>query len=136
MSRLVVDTHVLIWYLLSPERLSPTALRELDAAEAEPGGVVVPAVALGEAAQLARLGRHSFSVSDYHLVEAALADEAARGWRVEAFGREAAAHVVGLPASIRDPGDLFICATALELGVPLVTKDREIRTTGAVPVVW
>jgi PIN domain nuclease of toxin-antitoxin system len=42
-------------------------------------------------------------------------------------------------AALRDPWDRLITATAIGLGVPLVTKDRAITAvakTGAVEVVW
>ena len=35
-----------------------------------------------------------------------------------------------------DPFDRFIVATAASLGLPLVTKDRAISSTGYVEVIW
>lgn len=38
-------------------------------------------------------------------------------------------------AELADPFDRFIVATAAQLGLPLVTADRAILRTGAVPVI-
>jgi len=37
---------------------------------------------------------------------------------------------------LRDPADQQIVATALELGAPLVTKDRRIRDANVVKTIW
>jgi PIN domain nuclease of toxin-antitoxin system len=42
-----------------------------------------------------------------------------------------------LPASFPgDPMDRIIAATALDQGVPLITKDRAMHRSNTVPVVW
>jgi PIN domain nuclease of toxin-antitoxin system len=38
--------------------------------------------------------------------------------------------------SIRDPADRLIVATALHLGIPLVTTDARIRAAGVVETIW
>jgi PIN domain nuclease of toxin-antitoxin system len=44
---------------------------------------------------------------------------------------------IELPSSYpKDPMDRIIGATALAHGIPLVTKDRLIRKSKAVPVIW
>lgn len=37
---------------------------------------------------------------------------------------------------VGDSADRIIVATALHLGVPLVTKDRKIIDSGLVPTIW
>lgn len=42
-------------------------------------------------------------------------------------------------AALRDPWDRLVTATAIDLGVPLVTKDHAVTAvaeTGAVEVIW
>jgi PIN domain nuclease of toxin-antitoxin system len=41
-----------------------------------------------------------------------------------------------LPDPIRDPADRLIVATALQQGVPLVTKDARIHESRIVPTIW
>ena len=36
----------------------------------------------------------------------------------------------------RDPFDALICAAAATLGLPLITRDGDIRRSGAVTVLW
>ena len=44
--------------------------------------------------------------------------------------------VVVSVASLADPWDRFIVATAKVLGIALVTKDAPIRDSGLVPTIW
>jgi PIN domain nuclease of toxin-antitoxin system len=36
----------------------------------------------------------------------------------------------------RDPFDALICAAALDLELPLITRDADIKGSGAVRVIW
>ena len=36
----------------------------------------------------------------------------------------------------RDPFDALICASAQTIGLPLITRDAEIRGSGTVKVIW
>jgi PIN domain nuclease of toxin-antitoxin system len=36
----------------------------------------------------------------------------------------------------RDPFDALICASARDLGLPLITRDAAIRQSAAVKVMW
>ena len=38
--------------------------------------------------------------------------------------------------ALRDPGDRLIMATAIDLGVPLVSADARIAVTGLVEILW
>ena len=38
--------------------------------------------------------------------------------------------------ALGDPWDRFITATAMALGLPLVTRDRHIRESGLVDTIW
>ena len=38
--------------------------------------------------------------------------------------------------ALGDPWDRFITATAMALGLPLVTRDRRIRESGLVGTIW
>ena len=47
-----------------------------------------------------------------------------------------AVRAASLPDPIRDPADRLIIATAIERGVPLVTKDDRIHRAGVVETIW
>lgn len=45
-------------------------------------------------------------------------------------------HFEALPASINDPTDGLIVATAQALGIPIVTRDGRITAARVVEVIW
>lgn len=132
---IVVDTHALVWYLTGPDRLSPTALDALRVAEDEEG-IIVPAMVLAEVGQLSVLKRRGFIATDYQVVKDAVLSIDVPGLNLVAFTASAAALVVDLAETIRDPFDLCVTATAVDLGLPLVTTDRIIANSGALQTIW
>ena len=57
MSAVVADTHIAIWYLATPDRLSPDALAALDEADATGGPIYVASISVVEVAYLIEKGR-------------------------------------------------------------------------------
>jgi len=46
-------------------------------------------------------------------------------------------HIAAAPLkALPDPADRFIVATATHLGLPLVTRDAKIASSGAVDTIW
>jgi PIN domain nuclease of toxin-antitoxin system len=135
----LADTHTLIWWLTEPSLLGDTARKDLRAAHDDTAGGILVSVAT-------RIDLH------YLAAKGKLAREVIRAvWDVvdspdtnvrpvpvtaaiaERFGDPALAG--GLP----DPWDRLIVATAIDLDVALVTKDRAIHALGAqhlVTVSW
>jgi PIN domain nuclease of toxin-antitoxin system len=128
MSALVLDTHVALWWSFLPEKLSRTARKSVDSASE----LLIPGIVFWEAALLVRKGRIQLPVSPSMWLDG-----------LESTGR---IRVVALDARIAidadalemhdDPADRFIVATALQCKAPLVTKDRTIRSTKLLQVVW
>jgi PIN domain nuclease of toxin-antitoxin system len=128
MSALVLDTHVALWWSFLPEKLSRTARKSLDSA----AELLIPGIVFWEAALLVRQRRIELPVTSSEWLDG-----------LESSGR---IRVVALDARIAidadalemhdDPADRFIVATALQCKAPLVTKDRVIRSTKLVRVVW
>ncbi|MGF1616025.1 MAG: type II toxin-antitoxin system VapC family toxin [Gammaproteobacteria bacterium] len=117
--RLLLDTHILLWALDTPERL-PLALRNrLESPETE---VFFSAASIWEVAIKSALGRVSFRYSP---------DEIAEGARVTGFIElpiysEHAAQVVRLPLHHNDPFDRLLVAQALMMPAKLVTADAAL----------
>jgi PIN domain nuclease of toxin-antitoxin system len=128
---LVLDTHVLLWWLSAPVHLSDEAARRVGAATR----LWVPAICAWEIATLARRGRIGL-------------DRPCADWLAQAFGRpeiacapldwRVAAAAGGLAAEDLhgDPADRLIVATALALRCPLVSKDARVRAFAGVEVLW
>lgn len=125
---LVVDTHAVVWWTLSPQLLSPRATRELADAEV----VGVPAIVLWEVALLARKGRLELDLPVAEWAERLLAIPRVRSLPLTATVALAAEALDMHP----DPADRFIVATAREHDAALLTRDRLLRRLKGVRTVW
>jgi PIN domain nuclease of toxin-antitoxin system len=127
-SSLVVDTHAALWWSFLPEKLSRKARKSLDSADQ----VVIPAIVFWEAALLVRKRRIELPVTIGEWLDGL---ESGGRWRVVALEARIALAADALQMH-DDPADRFIVATALQCNAPLVTKDRAIRSSKLVAVVW
>lgn len=118
--RLLLDTHIWLWSLLDPARLTPAVANALTAADAE---IWLSSISIWETALLAERGRIEI-VGD--LVDW-LADAQARAPLSEApVTHEIAVRSRSVDLPHDDPADRFIAATAAVFGLTLVTADRRI----------
>jgi PIN domain nuclease of toxin-antitoxin system len=115
--RLLLDTHALLWALLAPARLSPTAA---DAIEDGANEVFVSVVSAWEIEIKRAKGKLPIPVP----LSDALAEQRFRTLPV--ILRYALA-VESLPRRHRDPFDRMLIAQAHIEGMTLVTSDREVR---------
>ena len=132
---LLLDTHALIWLDAGME-LTDTALVAIELARAN-GGVLVSAVSAWEIGALARKGRLRLDLAPSAWMRRFLSNA---GVRSVPLSIEAAIEASGLPQPLHsDPADRLLIATARELGIPLLTRDRLIHKyaagTGAVRVI-
>lgn len=124
MRSLVADTHAVVWHLTEPQRLGKQARRLLASADAGRATVHVPVVALVEIALLHERGRLRFGADR---VVAQLARHA--GWQVLALDIEQCLRFATL-ASMKDPMDRLVAASALALDATLVSADEVFDGTG------
>lgn len=129
--RYLLDTHVWLWRLIDPARLSVTAAEILAHREHE---LFLSPISVWEAMVLCRKGRLELRPNAESWIRSALAgspvttaplthEVAIRAERIEGFG-------------IPDPADRFLVATALEEGLVLLTSDRHIRSYSSVETCW
>lgn len=123
--RLLLDTHVLLWWRDDSPRLSPRAQGEI----ADPTNEIhVSTATLWEIIIKRGLGKLSFL------------DDLEDVVREESFGLmpisfQHLRRLETLPGLHRDPFDRILVAQALTEGMPLVTNDRALLAYGA-PTLW
>ena len=118
--KLLLDTHIWIWALNQPEKLSAKVRRALQ----RPGNeLYLSPVSVWEAHHLERRGRIRLRQPFDVWVRQALAGAPVR----EApFTFAVALMAVRIELPQPDPGDVFLAATAIALGLTLVTGDEQL----------
>jgi|SRR6266481_606567 len=129
----VLDTHAAIWYVFIRKRLSQDALRFIRRAVESGRPVYISAISLVETIYLIERGR--IPLEAIQRLEAGLKDPAS-GLLVAPVDEDVAEAVHRVPRDIvPDMPDRIIAATALHLGLPLITRDQKIQSTG-IPTIW
>jgi PIN domain nuclease of toxin-antitoxin system len=126
---ILLDTHVLIWLVREPQKLSRTAA---EAIRTSSDGIAVSAMTLWEVAYLAASGRLNVQGTVDAFVERMTSRVAIRPITTQI----AVLASQFPPAYPRDPVDKLIGATALSEGIALVTMDKKIRASGALKTIW
>lgn len=130
---ILVDSHVWVWWAGDPGRVSPKARRALDKAMAA-NAIYVSSISVWEISMLAERGRLTLSMDVADWISRA---EAMPFFRFVPVDNTIAHRSVRLPGVLhQDPADRIIVATALTLGMPLVTKDQKLRGYPHLPTVW
>ena len=128
---ILLDTHVLIWLASDPSKLSKKAAEAIRSS-IKRGGIAISAITLWELAWLATHGRLSFGGTVEDFVEKISSRTAIRPITVKV-----AVLANQLPTNYSgDPCDRLIGSTALAEGLPLVTKDRNIRGCRQLQTIW
>ncbi len=129
----IVDTHAAIWYLFGDPRLSLVARTFIETAATEGDRIGLSTITLAEVVYLAEKERIATATFDRFL--AALEMPGAVLIEVP-FDR----HVAGALSrvdrrQVPDLPDRIIAATALYCGVPIITRDAQIQTSG-LATIW
>jgi len=129
---ILLDTHVVVWLALDQTQLSKRARAAIDDARRNGDGLAISDITLLELATLASKGRIRLNIS----LESFLREIEARFTILPISGR-ACVRALGLPAAYpKDPADRIIAGTALVEGLSLLTADRAIRRSRALPTIW
>jgi PIN domain nuclease of toxin-antitoxin system len=129
---ILLDTHVVIWLAQDYKRISPTAQSKIEDARRKDRGLAISDITLLEIARLGSRGRINL-IPDAETVLALVE----RRFIVLPITANIALQAYELPANYpKDPVDRIIGATALVEDIPLLTADRQIRKSRAVPTLW
>lgn len=125
---LLLDTHVWIWLINGGEPLASSEARRAIEKAAGTAGILVSIISVWEVGMLEAKGRIGFPLSCEKWVDQALS---APGISTAPLTPDIALASSRLPGGFHgDPADRIIVATARQLGVALVTRDRKIIDYG------
>lgn len=132
MSALVADTHAAIWFLARNPSLSRVAWAALNQTAEAGEPIYIPTICVVEATYLAEKGRISVAIVE-RLKQVLL--DGSFAYRHAPLSLEVAIALGHISRNqVPDLPDRVIAATALALGLPLVTCDGEIRASSSVTI--
>ena len=130
MKRVLLDTHVWIWWSVEAHKhLSRKALETLEQAEEK----WISAISLWELAKLVERGRIAFSIPLLEWMKRSLQEE---DISVAPLEPEICVESCSLQGFHRDPADQLIVATARVHSIPLITADERIQKYPGVKTLW
>ena len=130
--RVLVDTHILIYWCTEPDRLSP-AQKHAMSLVSDRNPAIVADISLWEIAMLVMLGRLKLDLPVREWLDRAVAPPLVR---VAPITSAVAGELLSLSDwANRDPADRLIVATARVFGSHIVTNDELITNSGLVAVV-
>lgn len=130
---IVVDTNIIVWYFDDYSRLTKLAETTVDYAAAN-GTVFVASISIVELTYLIEKGRVP---KDLLVLLRKTLDESSSAFRLAELSRGVADELEYIDRSIvADMPDRIIAATALHLGIPLITSDGNVRKLTNIETIW
>ncbi len=129
---ILLDTHVVVWLASDDSRISNPAQVAIHEARKTERGLAISDFTLFELSMLFRKRRFNLATTPELFLT-----EIERRFVVLPITANIALQAFEFPSSYpKDPADRIIGATALIEDMPLLTADREIRKSRAVPTIW
>jgi len=119
--RILLDTHLLLWSLSQPSKLSASVRRKIDA-----GDVYASAASIWEISIKSTLGKLDADPREV------LEGIEPAGFGLLSVSGEHAARVAELPSLHKDPFDRILVAQALTEPMILLTNDRALQPYGSI----
>lgn len=130
---ILLDTHAWIWWVANPDQISAPARQRIETVIRE-DSVCISSMSCWELSLLVKKGRLDLTLSPEEWIAKS---EELPFFRFIPIDNRIAIRSNDLPGDLHDdPADRVIIATALTLGVPLITKDQKIRDYPHVETLW
>lgn len=128
----VTDTHALLLHAVQPSKLGKRAAAHFEDCEAQRAVTYVPVSVIWELSYLVRAGRGNLRRSSREFFADLFSSPSYQPYDMSVEQAFIAADI-GLG---RDPFDALITAAAIDLDLPLITRDEQIRTSRRVRTLW
>jgi len=128
----VTDTHAIVFHAAGGGRLGPKAAAFFDRCERREAILYVPGAVIWECSLLARVARINLRRTVRTFFEDLFSNPSYQPL-------DLSSDQIFLADELRfnrDPFDALICAAARSVELPLITRDADIRGSGAVKVIW
>ena len=130
---IVVDTHIIIWNALKPERLSEKAEKAISAAN-DSDGIIFCEMSLWEISMLIHEGRLSVDIEYIKFIELIFQSN-------HYVLRGITPKIAWLSGELfsdnnKDPVDRIIAATSIVENADLVTADKALKESKIVTTIW
>lgn len=130
---IVLDTHVLVWFVSSPQKLSLNAQKRIHQ-ETKKNEALVSSISIWEVYMLIKKKRLKLTMHQDTWLEKV---ESLPFIQFVPVDNRIASQSVNLPEPLHnDPADRIIITTALSLGATLITSDRRILRYLHVQSLW
>jgi len=127
----VTDTHAIIWHLTEDPQLSTKAKRIFQRADTNQDYIVIPCIVLFEIVYLIEKRKIAINLESF-----LWALDKARNYKIEPLCLPIIEKSRAIQRrQVKDPWDRLIVATALHLGMPLISRDRSLRKLG-LQIIW
>ncbi len=130
---ILLDTHAWVWFVDDPRQLSAPARKATETALAG-GSIVISSISCWEVAMLSASGRLKLTIDVRDWITRC---EALPFFNFVPVDNTLFVRSVFLAGPLHaDPADRIILATALAKDIPIVTKDRKIRSYPHIRSIW
>jgi PIN domain nuclease of toxin-antitoxin system len=130
---IVLDTHVMIWRVLSPKDITAKARKVIQQAQKNQS-ILASEISFWEIAMLIKKQRLKIDADALTFINLLCR---ANHYHFTGITPEIAHVSVNLPDDInRDPADRIICATAIVSHATLITADQNLRASKAIKTTW
>ncbi len=130
---IILDTHIWLWWIRHPEKLSDYASKAIEKAIKEKG-IVISSISTWEVSLLVNRGRLKLPIDVREWVRKT---EGLPFVRFIPVDNVIGLHSVTLPDAFKtDLAGRVIAATAMTMDIPLVTRDEKILNYPHIKTIW